>query len=229
MVKSPRNLRLDEALALPGCPVCRVVLQRVAQTLESMQDELVLDPGWRERVDAAWGFCTLHAQQWLTEAQPLSTAIIYEVVLARVSRELERATPGRNGSLRSRLRSSRESAVRAPVNACALCETRDEQERLLTAQLIEDMHRPPFQARYAQSDGLCLAHLNLALGSGADAAMLEMLRTKMLETNTQLRAQLREVIRKHDYRFRDEPAGDEWKAVEQSVRRVASDPGIDGK
>ena len=40
---------------------------------------------------------------------------------------------------------------------------------------------------------------------------------------------LREVIRKHDYRFRDEPAGDEWKAVEQAVRRVASEPGIDGK
>ena len=93
MPKSPRNLRLDEALLLPGCPICRVVLQRVTQTLESMQDELVLDPAWREQVDSAWGFCTLHAQQWLSEAQPLSTAIIYDAVLTRLTRELERVTP----------------------------------------------------------------------------------------------------------------------------------------
>ena len=235
MPKPPRNLRLDEALAIPGCPVCRMVVQRIAQTLESIQDELVLDPAYREQVDAAWGFCNVHARQWLEEAQPLSTAIIYEAVLGRVTRELERLSPGRlglSGHLRSRLPGSRggkECAVLVEARVCPLCLAREEQERQIIAHLLEELRSEPFRERYLASDGLCVAHVNLALCSGPDAAALEAVRARMLQTHEALRRQLREVIRKHDYRYRDEVAGPEWNAVEQVVRHVAGAPGIDGR
>jgi hypothetical protein len=83
--------------------------------------------------------------------------------------------------------------------------------------------------RYLASDGLCVTHLNLALCAGPDAEALEALRARMLQTHEALRGQLREVIRKHDYRYRDEAAGPEWSAVEQAVRHVAGTPGIDGR
>lgn len=232
MPPTVRNLQLQDALALPGCPICRMVVQRVAQTIESIQDELVLDPAYREQVDAAWGFCNLHAQQWLEEAQPLSTAIIYEAVLGRVSRELERVTSGRSklrGQIRTRLRSGTPCAMLAESRVCPLCLTRDEQERQIVAHLIQELESEPFRARYRASDGLCVAHLNLALCAGPGPESVTALRDHLLRTNEELRGQLREVIRKHDYRYRDEIAGPEWTAVEKAVRQVAGAPGIDGR
>lgn len=236
MTKSPRNLRLDEALTLPGCPVCRMVLQRVSQTLESIQDELVLDPAYREKIDSAWGFCNLHAQQWLAEAQPLSTAIIYEAVLGRVARELEGVSPSRaalGNQLRSRItgagRGNRNCSMLVESRVCPLCQARDEQERQVVAHLLEELRDANFRARYLASDGLCVGHVNLAFCAGPVPEAFDVLRTRMQQTHEQLRGQLREVIRKHDYRFRDEVAGPEWDAVSQAVRHVAGTPGIDGR
>ncbi len=233
---SHRNLRLDEALALPGCPVCRFVLQRVSQSLQSIQDELVLDPDYREKIDAAWGFCNVHARQWLDEAQPLSTAIIYEAVLGRVSRELERVSPGRagrGGQLRSRLPGTRSGnrgcSILVESRVCPLCEVREEQERQVITHLLEELRAVSFRERYRESDGLCVSHVNLALCVGPDAEAFEALRARMQQSHEALRSQLREVIRKHDYRYRDEVAGQEWNAIEQSVRHVAGTPGIDGR
>lgn len=234
MPPTTRNLRLDEALALPGCPVCQLVAQRVAQTLESIQNELVLDPAYRAQVDAAWGFCSVHAQQWLDEAQPLSTAIIYEAVLGRISRELERVAPtrsGLSGQLRSRIPGGRGKGCTALVESetCPLCLARAEQERQVVAHLLEELRSAAFRERYAASDGLCVAHVNLALCAGPDAEALEAMRDRMFRTQEALRGQLREVIRKHDYRYRDEVSGPEWNAVEQAVRHVAGVRGIDGR
>ena len=103
MPQPSRHLRLDEALQRSGCPVCRMVLQRVEQSMESISYELVMDPAFRETVDAAWGFCNMHARLWLEHAPPLGTAIVYEAVLGRIARQLERQNPSRSGigSLRS--------------------------------------------------------------------------------------------------------------------------------
>ncbi len=213
-----------------------MVLQRVAQSLESIQDELVLDPAYREKIDAAWGFCNVHARQWLEEAQPLSTAIIYEAVLGRVSRDLERVSPGsagRGGSLRSRLPGagggSRECSILVESRVCPLCQVREEQERQIVTHLLEELRATAFRERYRESDGLCVAHINLALCAGPGPEAFEALRGRMQQSHDELRSQLREVIRKHDYRYRDEVAGPEWNAVAQAVRHVAGTPGIDGR
>jgi len=229
MPNVPRNLRLDEALALPGCPVCVIVLQRVEQTMESIQDELVLDPVFREQVDAAWGFCNVHAQQWLDEAQPLSTAIIYEAVLGRISHELEQESRARiGGHVLARISGNRskECTILVESRPCPLCVARDEQERQVIAHLLEELAAAPFRERFAESDGLCVAHLNLSLCARPRPEALEALRSGFLRRHENLRGQLREVIRKHDYRYRDEIAGPEWGAIEQSVRQVAGAPGI---
>ncbi len=233
MPPTPRNLRLDEALALPGCPVCRMVVQRVAQTLESIQDELVLDPVFREQVDAAWGFCNVHAQQWLDEAQPLSTAIIYEAVLGRISRELDQAAVRTRliGHVRARIPGNRgkDCAILAGSKPCPLCLARDEQERQIVAHLLEELATVPFRERFEASDGLCVGHLDLALCVGPRPEALDALRSRFVRRHEDLRGELRAVVRKHDYRYRDEIAGPEWGAVEQSVRQVAGAPGIDGR
>lgn len=227
MPVTQRNIRLEEAIELSGCPVCRMVLQRVAQTIESIENELVLDPAYREQVDSAWGFCNVHARQWLDAAQPLSTAIIYEAVLGRISRQLEQASLGRSSRLRLPGRGNDDCGALVETSVCPLCRARDEHERQIVAHLLEELKAEPGRERYADSDGLCVPHLNLTLCAGPTPEALETLRDRMSETHEQLRSQLREVIRQHDYRYRDEAAGAEWGAIGRSVRHVAGDPGID--
>jgi hypothetical protein len=226
MPQHSRHIRLDEALQLPGCPVCRVVLQRVEHSLESISYELVLDPTFRETVDSAWGFCNVHAQQWLEHAPPLGTAIVYEAVLGRITRELERQDPGRAGSggLRSKLGGSRASNALTPAGVCPLCISQSEHETQVIGHLIDELRNASFRDRYAASDGLCVPHINTALAAGPSIEVLDPLRSRLLATHGQLQEQLREIIRKHDYRFRHEADGDERGAPERAVRQVTGVP-----
>jgi hypothetical protein len=228
MPQPSRHLRLDEALQRSGCPVCRMVLQRVEQSMESISYELVMDPAFRETVDAAWGFCNTHARLWLEHAPPLGTAIVYEAVLGRIARQLERHKPGRSGigNLRSKLGGSRGPGALVPDGVCPLCTVQSEQSALIFGHLLEELRNDSFRHRYAVSDGLCVVHVNEALSAGPDAEVFEALRDRLLSSHRTLQEQLREIIRKHDYRFQHEPAGAELGAPERAVRQVAGQPGL---
>jgi hypothetical protein len=204
-----------------------MVLQRVAQTIESIENELVLDPAYREQVDSAWGFCNVHARQWLESAQPLSTAIIYEAVLGRISRQLDQVSPGRLSRLRLPGRRSDECSALIESRVCPLCRARDDHERQIVAHLVEELKTEAARERYASSDGLCVPHLNLALCAGPAPEAFDTLRSRLADTHEQLRGQLREVIRKHDYRYRDEGDGPEWSAIDRAIRHVTGEAGID--
>lgn len=228
MPQLSRHVRLDEALQLSGCPVCRIVLQRVMQSMESISYELVMDPAFRETVDSAWGFCNVHAQQWLEHAPPLGTAIVYEAVLGRVARQLERGNPARmpRGGLRSKLGSVRATNALVPVGVCPLCTVQSEHEALVIGQLLDELRYGAVRERYAASDGLCVVHMNAALSLGPSSEVGEALRNRLLESHRVLQEQLREIIRKHDYRHRHEAIGDELGAPERAVRQVAGQSGL---
>jgi hypothetical protein len=223
-----RQIRLDEALQLPGCPVCRVVLQRVEQSLESISYELVLDPAYRETIDAAWGFCTVHAQQWLEQAPPLGTAIIYEAVLGRIERQLDRhdRTRANSGGLRAKLGGARVPSTLTATGVCPLCRLQSDHEANVIGQLLDELRDVSFRDRYAVSDGICVPHMQTALAAGPPTEILDALRVRMLETHRQLQDHLRAIIRKHDHRFRHEPVGDELGAPGRAVRQVAGAPGL---
>jgi hypothetical protein len=231
MAQQHRNLRLDEAVELPGCPVCRVVLQRVEQALDSINYEFVNDPAWRDQAASAWGFCNLHAQQWLEQAHPLSTALVYETVLGRIRQSLERQRPSRagmTGRLRASLASGAESRSGPLVESgiCPFCTVRENETGLAIGQLLDELRSSTLSSRYAASDGLCVTHLNEALAQGPGETVLEALRTRAEETHRILQAQLQEIIRKHDYRFRDEVFGAELGSVQRAVHQVAGLPGV---
>jgi hypothetical protein len=205
-----------------------MVLQRVEQSMESISYELVMDPAFRETVDASWGFCGVHAQQWLQHAPPLGTAIVYEAVLGRIARQLERQSSGHSGigNLRSKLGSSRGSSVLVPEGVCPLCTVQTEQESLIVGHLLDELRGDTFRLRYAASDGLCVVHVHIALSARPDPLAYEALRDRLLASHRTLQEQLREIIRKHDYRHQHEPVGDELGAPERAVRQVAGQPGL---
>lgn len=235
MGHSTTHYDLLDAFKETGCPVCGLALRAVSHYIDSINYEFVNDPGFRSEIEPAWGFCNAHAQQWLLHAHPLSTALIYEAVLGRVRAELKRVRyeegffanassflglgKGRTGgAARGDLR---------PVGQCPACRTREQQERTTVDVITEGLGEPSFRAAYVASNGLCLPHLRLALEMVTNQEDFATLRDNAVAKYDQISRQLREIIRKHDYRFRDEPTGEERGATERAVWQIASVPGID--
>jgi hypothetical protein len=239
MARTQGYYDLRDAFRQEGCPVCRLTLAGVARYIGAVDYESVADPGVRERLRASLGFCNAHAHQWLGAAHVLGTAQLYADLLARLAEEL-RALPfrrrGRLASVASRLTSRAEPvdggdeacAVATPTARCPLCVVRAEAEDATVATLLGGLAEPAFAAAYAASAGLCLPHLCLALGRAPDAGAFDTLREAAIAGEERLLGQLREVVRKHDYRFRAEGwAGEEdapERAVERAVGRPAPEP-----
>lgn len=235
MARTKTHFDLRDACAEPGCPVCRLTLAAVARAIDAVDDEFVNDPDVRAKIERTWGFCNTHAQQWLREGHVLGVAIAYESVLARVRPDVEKARASARSGLVSglaarlgRRRAGKSCDLLHPDGRCPLCRERDETERLLIRTLEEGLAESAddFRAAFRQSDGLCLPHLRLALCAIADAATADVLRAATFAHQERLMAHLREIVRKHDHRFRDEPSGGERGAAARAVAHVAGLPGI---
>jgi hypothetical protein len=235
VARSQTYFDLRDACAEPGCPVCRLTLRAVSRFIGRVDYEYVNEPDVRAKVERSWGFCNSHAQQWLREGHVLAVALVYEGVLGRLRPEVERARPAGQGGLLSGVgarigRRKREAASGQlqPAGGCPVCRERDEAESHLIRVLGEGLAETAddFRVAFRGSDGLCLPHLRLALCTLSDEDAGAALREAALAHQERLAGQLREIVRKHDYRFRDEPSGEERGAAMRAVAHVAGLPGI---
>ncbi len=223
-------------LAQPGCPVCTFALAGVERYVESIDYEAVNDPGFRGEIEPAQGFCNRHAVLWLGRAHPLGTALIYDAVLTRLAEPVDHLEPrGRHGfravladrfEWREDERECAASEVLPIEGHCPVCKVQHELEQAGVAAVFEGVAAPAFAAAYRASMGLCLPHVRAIFETGEDGVALAVVREVAGQTSATLRRQLAEIVRKHDYRFRSEPAGDERGAVERAVHHVAGAPGL---
>lgn len=206
---------LRQALKAPGCPVCRLVEQDVARYVDYFLWERVNDPNLRRFIREALGFCRDHLR--ILAAHPgasLSLALIAQDIWEEVLRRTEWAgsppSPVRRGRAVSAARGQR---ALTPRGRCPICDYAQGQEDLYLDMLLEGFTgENSLLAAYEASDGLCLPHFRQALTrNAAETALQELLRAQRAIWQ-RLKADLDEFIRKNDYRFRDEPWGEERDA-----------------
>lgn len=226
---------LMDALAEPGCPVCRLVGKAVSQQIDSLNYEFVLDPGFRRQITASWGFCNLHGEDWLDVADPLGTALLYEAILVQIDEELDHLHRPGNGGLSGILSSltGQSAAPEQPQIAgfhptlpCPLCDYRDYHERALIGVLLDHFEEESLGTAYSALVGLCVPHLRQALSMSRSVATTSSLREQAGARHARLREELREVQRKRDYRFRLEESGSEYGAPDRAVRVVTGTHGV---
>jgi hypothetical protein len=212
------SFEVREALELSGCPLCRLVLRSVGRWLTSVAYEQVNDIELRDRLRAAHGFCNVHAHRWLREVgNVLGTAIVYQDLLTAGLRELDGENIQRGQRWRAILGGQGSDAP-----ACPACAAQAEaEERYLTALLATLAAEP--QA-LGDSEGLCLRHTRAAQRRGGPGVepLVQLTRAAI----EQLLAELREVIRKEDYRFRHETRTDAERTA--PVRAIARAAGAEG-
>ncbi len=213
------SFEVRDALDQDGCPVCRLAVRSVGRWLASVAYDQINDIELRNTLRAARGFCNVHAHRWLREVHSvLGTAILYQDFLIAALRELDGENVQRGGRWRAILG----APVAEAGGDCPACGAQAEaEERYMSALLATAASEPE---ALAGSEGTCLRHTRAALRRGGPGAerVVQLTRTAI----SQLQAELAEVIRKEDYRFRHEARTEgERTATSRAVARVA---GVDG-
>jgi hypothetical protein len=221
-----------DALAQPGCAVCRLKADAAERFLDGLLWENVNDPGIRSNIRRARGFCHEHAWGLVRRGPSLGIAIIMRDVLQDSLRTLEGARFGALPPLslrraQERLDPGQPAAATAelvaqlePQSACPACADAETMETIYLNALVEHLlGEDGLLATLQASDGLCLPHFRQGLTRVRDEAAFEALVDAQRAIWERLAGHLSEIIRKSDYRFKDEPHGEERGGV---VRAIAA-------
>ncbi len=216
---------LRDELAQPGCAVCRLILRDTERYLDGLLWENVNDPGVRQSIRQAQGFCREHAWQLDRAGASLGVAILMHDVLKNVVRAMEGARFQALPTLSLRraqesLDRSQPAAATADLVArltakaeCPACAQARQMENLYLSALLDHLlGEEGLLAAYEASDGLCLPHFRQALALVRDESVFDALLTAQRTIWGRLVEHLASFIRKNDPRFRDEPLGDEGNA-----------------
>ncbi len=208
--------------ALPGggCPVC-------AQLREV--DNRPLGRAIEEDRETHPSLCHLHT--WQLSEHPDSSAadallhLQARSVLSRLAAMIsDSEKEGRRSRGGVRLMAG---DVVFEVQPCAVESERAEVEIGWARALARSIRLSETQAAFRRTPGLCLPHLAQALNC-SDPAGARTLASLEAERIGVVVGDLDEYIRKHDYRFREEPWGQEVTAPRRAVELVVGEEGLRG-
>jgi hypothetical protein len=223
--------RLIQAFVQEGCPLCRLIQESTQRYLDAWKYELFTDIGIREELRRSRGFCHTHTWQLADMGATLQLAQAYRDVLSDAAEQLEgkgsfTEVPAHKGFLQ-RWREQIETRSTERRVPCPACHHKEQAQLRLISSLRQALFDTSFYARLSASDGLCLDHFQLAcqlklLDTPAED-WLALLRSAQLACLQRLDQQLGELIRKHDYRFKDEARGSEMLSWKRAAGLVAGE------
>ena len=229
--------RLIEACAQPGCPVCRCLVAESRAYLGALLYEQVTDPETRRALRRSWGFCNWHT--WMlpdVEGSAFGAAILGEDLVTRALRRTQRLRGDSRSSAvgrwlaalvgrRWRPALGQVYERRAPCPACV--DTAQTQARYLDT-LVHFIDDVDVRAAYAESDGLCVPHVILAVERGRETAQVETLVARTREAWARIGRDLATFIGKHDHRNREPYTEAEAMARTRAFEMLAGARGVFG-
>lgn len=211
------------------CVLCQFIAQSTTHYVDGLFYENVNDKQTREAIRQARGFCRYHAQFIARQADALGTALIVNDILTNDLRALDGGTYDRPGAVSAPLfgrlfdRDEEGSVVVEEVQCppCVICKAERDLQELAVDSLREGLGDGAFARIFAASGGLCMPHFRLAFARGRDDASWATVLTTQRRALRDLTAQLQELARKHDYRFREEPQGEEMRSWQQGLNATS--------
>jgi len=192
--KDPSYYNLIEAFDAGGCPVCALMEKSVRKWMEWFIYERVSDPKTRFKLRDSRGFCPDHARLMLDLGSPLPVAIVYSDLIRLIV-----------GDLQSKWPAPKRKAE------CPGCIEGSTFEGVYLSAIADNFADPEMRTRVLGGRDLCLPHIVMLLKRlrGRDrSALLD----AVLSHLSDLDAELAEIIRKSDYRVKEEfgPEGDAY-------------------
>jgi hypothetical protein len=218
---------LLEALAQPGCALCRLAQDAVTRFLDAVLYESVNDVEWQARLKESRGFCPTHSELLLQQRNALGAAIIYRAILRQLRQDLGQISSEKKGWLDrlAELGAPPVDATLAPAAACPACNKRDEATSRYLGLLRRMSEDAGLRAALRKSAGFCLFHLAQAQKQ-LEGPVLQQLLKHQAELWERLDGELAEFIRKKDYRFQAEGYGEEADSWQRAARITSGEPGV---
>jgi len=219
--KHTTYFNLLEALK-EGCPICYLVKKNTHKFMDDFLYESVNDPGVREDIKASQGFCNRHAWQLQKLGDGFGQAIVYNDLMNIVLKQINELDE--SFSIKELLRSINPGVAAKKI--CMFCKQEIDAVERYVSVFWESFNDPEFSFHYKDSFGLCLPHLALALKK----CKSKKLGTELIDIETGkisgLIAELKEFMRKHDYRFSKEKFGKEGDSWIRAIEKLIGKEGV---
>ncbi len=236
-------IEIKDALRQPDCPVCRVDRQAAYRYIYRLLWDSVNDLDTRKWILDSLGYCPEHTRLLATTelseyGDVLGTNMIYESLLQALIQRLQAWQPPRSHPRRilesivqatGRIdRPRRSTAVLTTKATCRVCQVAGESSMRALSVLVDELNSPAndWHQLYRDSDGLCLAHLQVCLEqfSSEFPEGVEFLQQNALQRASRWLRDIREYIRKHNWNSRHEAITDEENlAWQQTLAFFTSD------
>ena len=173
------------------CPVCRMHRNWLDEFIDAFLYEGVNDRKMRRRIMETGGFCPAHAKAMQEQGDPLAHSIIYSVLIEDY---LEKP-----------------DAKKKP--GCLICDMeKDAVIRILKAFLDFYEQSEEFANKFSERRCcICRPHLKALKGITKNKELIKKLDSVQEENLKAANLHLKEIIRKHDYRFNGEQLTEEEK------------------
>ncbi len=224
MQKSREHQTLLYACTQEGCLLCRLTQETIARYLDTWKYELFTDVDVRKELQRTRGFCNQHTWQLAHMGATLPLAQAYRDIITDLTEQLQNAS-GDNNTTGLFRRLFENDSKREPEQ-CPACRRKEEAENRYIHTLRQALLDPDFCRQLEASHGLCLHHFNLSCTlklPDVPGPWLSLLRKAELTCLQRLDEQLQELIRKHDYRFKDEVRGPEMSSWKRAAGIVAGE------
>ena len=220
-VHSGADARLADAFAEPGCPLCRVRVDRERSYTDSILAELVNDVPFRGALDRARGFCEPHVHA-LVEADRrgsgglIGPAILFHAVLRVRLREVASAHAEKG---RSRSKRIAEAGTPPRCQICAEVRRAD----LVTAAGLAQLTADPAWAEAAASATFCLEHLLGLMADGPAAASWSAIEARHLARLRELHDRLEAFAHRSSHDRRHSMTDSQRESVAAAARVLGGD------
>jgi hypothetical protein len=221
-----------ENLAQGRCPACELVRQKPMHYIDHALYGLVTDPSAQNLFAETGGYCRRHAGMLLAIpwGSALGVAILYNRLVEDAAAQLKAergagAGRAKRGGISLNPFSSKgrkDSPARGENPDCLACKVERETEQGVLHTLVDTLRAGDSRmlAAVEGHEGFCLYHLEFALGMDAGGKAGPVLRHHGLRRAERLLAELKEFIRKSDYRFTREQMGGEGDSWMRAVAWV---------
>jgi hypothetical protein len=231
---------LQNACRREGCPVCAVLQEQVERSMNTWSYEGFTDVEHRQRVMQARGFCPLHTWQLAQHNNSFQLGVVYENVLEVLVEDLEayqRAQPKKEQrdwltGIAQLFPSAAPTWQQEPAHTdeqCPFCHLQSAIEKRLVERLIGLVQsEEAMPTLLSQSTGLCRQHFTQAI-CYAEVHAPEQCTTLVTCQRTCIEhvlSEVRELVRKHDYRFNQEAQGDEMTSWRRAAMLCVGNPGV---
>lgn len=190
-----------------GCPVCSLVLKSNLKFIDGILYESVNDPALRDEIRGSEGFCNRHSWQLRRTNDGFGLGIILDDLMQLIMPRLGRARAGKE---------------------CIFCREEKEAARRYIRVFLDNFDDPELKIAYKNSFGLCLPHLRIALGECRNRQQAEEILALESGKLAALSAEVKDFLRKRDYRFSSEKTGAESDSWIRAVEKLSGKEGMSG-